>query len=290
MRNIKIKDDKTTIEFLDEVISSKRNRNTNDIFDSYRDRIKVLRPYFTVPFDQFELYHTNNNLENITSIKNTFNLNQIADIKDLYNPKNSKILNFKKKLKIDDDFYADTNCQYCTISSGNTLDHILLQNDFPEFVVNHKNLLPICGECNSTKNRFFLNDEGERIFLNLYTDILPQQQYLFVNINFNNNIVSVDFSLNNKNMIDINLYNLIHRHFTALNLLKRFKEQSVLIIKEFQNSITPLLEVIDDQQIVQITTNKINSNKKLLGNNHYKNILEQALIQHSNFFTWIRSL
>src|SRR5690606_726271 len=113
------------------------------------------------------------------------------------------------------DFFADTNCQYCTISSGNTLDHILPQNDFPEFVVNHMNLLPICGDCNSTKNRFFLNDDGERIFLNLYTDILPQQQYLFVNIDFNNDIVSVDFYLNNRNIIDISLYNLIYRHFTA---------------------------------------------------------------------------
>lgn len=290
MRNIKIKDDKTTIEFLDEVISSKRNRNTNDIFDNYRDRINTLRPNFTNPFNQFELNHANNNLENITSIKNTFSPNQIADIQELYNPKNSKILNFKKKLKIDDDYYADTNCQYCTISSGNTLDHILPQNDFPEFVVNHMNLLPICGECNSTKNKYFLNEEGQRIFLNLYTDILPQQQYLFVNIDFNNDIVNVDFNLNNRNMIDISMYNLINRHFKALKLLKRFKEQSVIIIKEFQNSINLLLGVIDDFQIVQITTSKINSNKKLLGNNHYKNILEQALIQHPNFFTWIRSL
>lgn len=290
MRNILVKDDKTTIEFLDEVISSKNNRTTNGVLNNYRDRINILRPIFTAPFNQFDLGHDSNTLESLISIKDTLSESQIADIIELYKPNLSKIVEFKKTLKIDEKIFADTTCQYCTINSGNTIDHILPQSCFPEFVVNHKNLLPICGQCNTTKNRFFINDNDEKIFLNLYTDILPNEQYLFVDLDFTNNLVMVDFYLDNRNTIDINLYNLIDRHFTALDLLSKFKEQSVSIIIEFQNSIIPLLEILQEDEIIRAIKQKINSNKSSLGSNHYKNILEQQLIEHADFFDWLRQI
>lgn len=290
MRNILVKDDKTTIEFLDEIINSKKNRTINGELNDYRGRINILRPILTDPFDQFNLNHDSNTLENLVSIKDNLDEGQIVDLIQLYTPSLKKIVDFKKALQIDENIFADTTCQYCTISSGNTIDHILPQSCFPEFVVNHKNLLPICGRCNTTKNKFFINDNGEKIFLNLYTDILPNEQYLFVDLQFTDNLVTVNFYLNNINNIEVNLYDLINRHFTALDLLSKFKEQSVLIIKEFQNSITPLLNILQDDVIIQVIKQKIDLNKPLLGSNHYKNILEQKLIEHPDFFDWLRQI
>lgn len=69
-------------------------------------------------------------------------------------------------------------CQYCTLNSVNTLDHIIPKENYPEYAVHPKNLFPACSQCNSKKSNKWLDNNNNFEFINLYSHDLPNLQYL----------------------------------------------------------------------------------------------------------------
>jgi len=266
-----------THTFLDDIIASKRNSQRDP---DYKERVSLLIPNIKLLYNNYNIiHHTNNHISLITHGYLNIDKN---DLLKLYSSKNKKLVVFKNRATTTLDNRASNVCQYCTINSVNTLDHIVPKNEFPEFSVNPKNLLPACSECNSYKldNWRFNN---QRLFLNLYTDILPQEQYLFADITVNSPDIVVRFRLSNMNGIDINLYSLIESHFTKLYLLNRFNLKSNDIISELINSINASKLKLNKFDTVELIQAKINADKILFGNNYFKSILEETLINNNAF-------
>lgn len=266
-----------THDFLDDVVNSKRNTQDDP---TYKQRLAILTPNVKLCFNSFDIAHNTNN--HISLIPHGYITPNKDDLLKLYNPKAKKLVTFKNTATTVLDNRVSPVCQYCTINSANTLDHIVPKSEFSEFAVNPKNLLPACSECNGYKLNRFKNN-NDRLFLNLYTDVLPTIQYLFVDIQITNGVVEADYRLSNINNINVQLFSIIDSHYDELHLFRRFKSKTNTIISEMTNALTSAVGVISRDAFIQITLDKINKDKLIHGNNHYKLILEEGLINNINY-------
>jgi hypothetical protein len=266
-----------THDFLDDIISSKNYSHKDP---TYKQRVNVLSPNVKLCYNTYDVVHNGNN--HVALVPHGYINGDKEDLIKLYNPKAKKLVKFKNDATTILDNRASTVCQYCTINSANTLDHIVPKSNFAEFAVNPKNLLPACSECNGYKlDRFVFNNS--RLFLNLYTDILPPEQYLFVDVKNINGDIEADYRLSDVNINNAPLFALIESHYDRLYLFRRFKIKTNTIISEFVNSITSAVGVISREAFIQITLDKINKDKAIHGNNHYGLILQESLVSNVNF-------
>ncbi|WP_313578227.1 HNH endonuclease [Chishuiella sp.] len=263
--------------FLDDIIKTKRYSKKDP---NYRIRLNVLIPNVKLYYnDYINAHNINNHLSLSPSISDNQNKN---DLLKLYSSKDKKLIEFKYSRTTVYDNRIKKICQYCTINSCNTLDHIVPKEEYSEFAVNPLNLLPACSECNSYKGKYWKKG-GNRLFLNLYTDILPDEQYLFVDLIFNTNQIEIKFKLENINGINSTLFNLICSHYSKLNLLNRFNTNSNEIISELIYQIKSFKNKLSILDIKESILDQIKSNKKEFGYNYYKSILEETLINSDEF-------
>lgn len=271
MRNLNVFNGSTP-DFLDEVIATKRNSSLDPDF---KNRVNLLTPNVKVLYGNFDITHNSNNHVSLTP--NGYANQEKADLLKLYTSGNSSLVKLKNNITTVLDNRAMNTCQYCTIAPVGSLDHIVPKDEFPEFSVNPKNLLPACTTCNSHKNENW-KVNNKTIFLNLYTDILPSEQYLFVDLIVSENNVQPTFQLRNINNIDLDFYELLENHYSRLQLPQRFKRESHKVISELTNLISAGSHLLNENQIKELVLAKIGEDKVVFGNNYYKSILEEVLI------------
>jgi len=276
MRNLNSFSGNTT-DFLDEVIASKKHSSKDP---SYKQRIGVLVPDIKVLYGNFDKAHNSNNHVSLLP-KGYVNQNK-ADLLKLYTSKNSRLVKLKNSVTTVLDNRAMNTCQYCTIAPIGSLDHIVPKDEFPEFSVNPKNLLPACTTCNSHKNQNW-KENNSTLFLNLYTDTLPNEQYLFVDLVVSPNYIEPTFELRNVNNINADFFQLLKSHYSRLHLPERFKKESHKVISELTNLISASKNLLSKDQIIELVQNKIDEDKKTFGSNNFKSMLEEALISNKNY-------
>ncbi len=266
------------IEVHRKIVSNKSKKN-KDLFD----RLDLLTPVIEKQYVEFENKFKNNDLENITPA--VFNSENKNDLYSLYNFKLSLIKDVKKNITAYDGHTIVNTCQNCTINEVHTLDHYLPKNDFSEFVVNPKNLFPCCSYCNSLKGDSWLRD-GKRIFLNLYLDILPQLQYLFVEVTKDGQSFNIKFFLKNIG-VSKPLFRIIETHYKKLNLLERFRENANDVISELRNTMESR-EGLQINDIRSLVLNKEAKNKISFGHNYWRSILRIELVNNKDFINCIK--
>lgn len=276
MRNLNVYIGNTS-DFLDEVIASKRNSSKDP---HYKQRVSLLVPDVKTLYGNYETAHNTNN--HVSLVPNGYVNQEKADLLKLYSSGNSRLVKLKNNITTVLDNRAMNTCQYCTLAPVGSLDHIVPKDEFSEFSVNPKNLLPACTTCNSHKSENW-KENNKTIFLNLYTDILPSDQYLFVDLVISANNVQPTFELRNVNNINSDFFELLENHYSRLHLPQRFKNESNKIISELTNLISAGSHLLDENQIKQLVLTKINEDKVVFGNNYYKSILEEALINNQTY-------
>ncbi len=232
---------------------------------------------------QFNLYdenYNNKSLEKIVPLK--FSNTEKGDILGLYSYKSKAIQDLKIKLTTTENNRIINTCQSCTIGEVNSLDHILPKEMFAEFAVNPRNLLPCCTKCNSYKLNSWL-EGGERIFLNLFLDELPNEQYLFVNTLVEPHNIQADFVVGNKSGIVPELYRIIESHYRRLYLCKRFSENISEVVTALDNSIIPYVDKLGQNDIIAATKEKISKDRVAFGSNYWKSLLELSLIENEDY-------
>lgn len=234
---------------------------------------------------QFELYNSafnSNNLEEIEPLDTT--PENKTYLTNLYTSRGQKIRQIKSHLLTAEENRRNNTCQYCTLNAASTLDHILPKNEFSEFSVNFLNLFPSCYECNNIKGTTWLK-ETRRQFLNLYTDILPQVQYLFVEVDIVDGVPLLIFSLRNEGRIDSLEFDLISRHYGNLHLFERFTLASNNVITNLANSIKALPQSMSDDDVVTFVKDSVENDKEHFGPNFWKSIVETTLVDNGVFMT-----
>ncbi|MFK7780147.1 MAG: hypothetical protein QM490_03280 [Candidatus Gracilibacteria bacterium] len=274
MKNLRAYSD-STFDFHKSVISKKSTTKDDPDFkiraSSYNNDIETCLENYDEKFNV-------NKLEEL--IEYGYSGNEKDTLHKLYRYKASVFQKLKVKITTRDGNIIDNICQNCTISEVNSFDHVLPKEDFSEYVVNPKNLFPSCTKCNSYKSTVWVKN-GKRAFLNLYKDILPEVQYLFVDVQIDANDLNLTYSVSNINCINIDLYNLIYNHYDKLHLCQRFKENSDLVVSELENEIYGYKAVLSIDIIKQVIVGNCSTDKEIYGHNYWKSILKLALLNNS---------
>lgn len=264
-------------DFHTKVLDSK-NKTTKD--PTYKDRIKRMDDVIDGQFTVYDKNFTQNTLENIDCYG--LSEDEKNDLLKLYSYKNSVIGSLKVKITTTDANRIINTCPNCTISEINSFDHYLPKNEFPEFVVNPKNLFPSCTNCNGYKNDVWRKD-GKKQFLNLYLDPLPIEQYLFVSLSVEDNFITTNFYLRNNGKIPNDIYEILVSHYTKLHLLERFNLNINEVVTSLESTIMSFLGKLPFEEIKRSIIDKSNRDKIVFGNNFWKSILEIELINNAEF-------
>lgn len=203
------------------------------------------------------------------------------DLRSLYNYRNKRIEELRIALtKHPKSGRLLNTCQNCTINEVDTMDHIVPKEEFPEFAVHPKNLFPCCSSCNRTKSKTWRLPEGERVFLNLYLDPLPKEQYLFVD--FDSDWLPT-FSLRKPDEVSVESFRIIQSHYERLNLCKRFQDRSHETISKLEAEIKAVVKRLSPEIFQDMIHDKCSDQKRILGFNHWQLVLEEALADNKEF-------
>ncbi len=244
-----------------------------------KTRLLALNPSIEIEFQEFLAKFSANQLSSLLP-NHALSLSK-ADLLTLYSYQSSVIVSFRANIRRLQVKTIISTCQNCSIDTANTLDHILPQAKYPEFVVNPKNLFPCCSTCNSYK----LASTGAQKFLNLYLDVLPKEQYLFVNVSLDNTgDLDFEYFLQNVNgKIDAALFSTIENHYTQLRLFTRFKVKSIEYISELETKVNGFLKHLPIEVIIANLIDVAETDKKAYGDNHWRCILEISLLKSPLF-------
>ena len=267
-------------DFHKEVVSSKRD-------DLLRDRLLSLETYIEESYNAYNEKFTNNQLVTLKPI--ALQPDEQKALKGLYR--------FKAKSFKDLFFYLTTTksnkrdmlCPNCTLTDCSQLDHYIPKTEFPEFSANPRNLMQCCSICNQKKLDRWLNGK-QAIFLNLYLDDLPQEQYLFVDISIKNGVPIIKFYLKNQTNIDPILFSRIESHYRELDLCKRFVERADSVISEILRDYKAAMQFsITDVVFIKILMSRAKQEQKDFGFNYWKAILTLECCKSQEFLGFLNN-
>ncbi len=240
-------------------------------------------------YDDYKALTDPNQLEKLSP--NSFTNEQEDALRQCYAVKTKELIALKSKIKENQVGSLGAKCQYCGISAPDSFDHYLPKSVFPEYSVCFYNLIPCCPKCNLDKLDDWIDTKsGNRLIINFYFDLLPLEQYLFVELNYDatNHLFSAFFVLDNRFGVDQNLFEIILKHYEKLSLIKRFEPEVRAIFEEVVMGYETHLKdgrAPEDYrtQIAQIAR----MTKKTYGVNNHKALLYEALAVNDSLFEFL---
>lgn len=267
-----------------------------DSFDFYKKVIKNKRDKdikaFLLPYEKeieklYKTYDDNFDNDSLVFLKSRgFSKDVCENLKELYKYSAKAFVNLRTELTTTENG-REVHCQYCTLNITNTFDHFVPQQEFAEFTIHPRNLHCCCSECNSKKSSFW-RDSNKTLFLNLYKDILPADQYLFATITVDKETVTAEFKLENKTSINAELFKLIDTHYKKMDLFKRFIEVSDNVISIFLSDLKAFDEPVLSANSLKIVKRQIESERKAMGHNYWQSILKLSLLDSTDFMNLLK--
>ena len=119
-------------------------------------------------------------------------------------------------------------CPFCGISESSTLDHYLPKEQYPEFSVFPKNLVPSCAVCN-TRKRDRILDEGTnvRMFLHPCYDVIPDMAFLAVRARMEADALIMSYRLTRPAGMALQTFQHLRSHFNELDLADRYRRMGL---------------------------------------------------------------
>ncbi|MDA3307851.1 MULTISPECIES: HNH endonuclease [Stenotrophomonas] len=119
-------------------------------------------------------------------------------------------------------------CPFCGISESSTLDHYLPKEQYPEFSVFPKNLVPSCAVCN-TRKRDRILDEGTRVrmFLHPCYDVIPNMEFLTVRARMEADALILSYRLTRPVGMAFRTFRHLRAHFNELDLADRYRRMGL---------------------------------------------------------------
>jgi len=258
-------------------VVSKKNKRKDD--PDYKERLSQLDPEIKKQFEKYAELIAKNSLESIDP--SSLNHQEKQDLLLLYRFGSKPLQELLINLTTLEGRKFNT-CQMCTIEPVGSFDHILPKKKFPEFSVNPINLLPSCKTCNGKKSDRWL-ENNERIFFNLYYDLLPDAQFLKVNFN---SYPIPEFSID-KLTLPSDFYRLAQSHYKELNLFQRFRENSSEVIDSIFSNAKSLVPKIGFEEYKNTVIESSDEMRIIYGLNHWKYLLKVAIVSHKEFMNYL---
>lgn len=119
-------------------------------------------------------------------------------------------------------------CPFCGISESSTLDHYLPKEQYPEFSVFPKNLVPCCAVCNTRKQGRILDvGTNVRMFLHPCYDVIPDVEFLRVRTRMEADALVLSYRLTRPAGMELPTFQHLQSHFNELNLADRYRRMGL---------------------------------------------------------------
>lgn len=201
------------------------------------------------------------------------------DLYDMYGFETAIVREVRRGLKKVNPVTVVGICQHCGIVPYDTMDHVLPHKQYAEYSVHAQNLIPCCTDCNRRKN--------EREILNLYKDILPQEEYLFMDVKADGDTIDVSFRLDNSSRkVETEMFNKITNHYTKLEILSRLKTVALTKITAFVLSIQTLYESQGKDAVVSSVMDGLDVMRKAYGYNYWEVAFQKGLVNSPVFWDY----
>lgn len=232
-------------KIITDAVKNKRNKEYKAILESKKD-------YIIQRYSDYE------------SSKYKLEILPASSFKDSEKPAlhTSFTTSFKKKMKEENlkKVYEELRkvCPYCGERSIDDLDHIVPKQLFTEFTLYPRNLLPSCGKCNDMKLSKFLDSAGKRQVINFYYDDIDTYEFLLIKLCYNiydiENSIRAEYSLDLKNIVDLNLRKIVENHFKLLNLIDRYNEAAIIELQDLVATLQNQPNRKQEQLIISLHT------------------------------------
>lgn len=176
-------------------------------------------------------------------------------------------------------------CPFCGISESSTLDHYLPKEQYPEFSVFPKNLVPSCAVCN-TRKRDRVLDEGTnvRMFLHPCYDVIPDVAFLTVRARMEADALVLSYRLTRPAGMSHQTFQHLRSHFTELNLADRYRRMGLEHLGELYPALRRAFGPSEDaERVAQMLIERAEDFEEVSGPNYWLAKLYRALAENENF-------
>ena len=263
-----------------DIVSSKTN-TIKGCVNATKNNLLRIEPQVVSRYIDFEQAITQKTLFNFSE-QTSFSI-YTEDLLSCYKNKTKKVKEIFKLIKDTQPKRFLSLCPYCGLTIPKTHDHYLPESRFPELAVHALNLVPCCGACNETKNKYWRND-NHRIFLHFYSDIIPQTQYIKATLySIDTSAVGASFAMQRPDNVADYIWEILEAHYEQLKLIEQYNENvndeiscvHNSCVAHLRNGGTSLSGFINDLLIPE---------EHLFGTNHWRVVLMKKLA-NSNVFS-----
>lgn len=173
-------------------------------------------------------------------------------------------------------------CPYCMLDRPKTLDHYIPKDEFPEYAMFVKNLIPCCFDCNNKKDKLWRNGIL-RQFIHYYNDDILTQQFLYSELVFNGpgSIPHIRHFLRKPTRMAILDYQIANSHFENLGLLAAYDDRmNNRLSTEIQTILRYVTAGLSDQVITDILRDQFLLMSSTHGVNYFEAVIYQTLANH----------
>lgn len=201
------------------------------------------------------------------------------DLFDMYSFEAAIVKKVKKWLQEHNSVTVYGVCQHCGIVPFDTMDHILPHQRYAEYSVHARNLIPCCTDCNRRKN--------EREILNLYVDVLPGVEYLFMDVKANGDTIDLSFRLDNsQGFVQPDLFRRIAAHYAKLELFDRMKTIATTKISGFLTQIKRTYVKYGKQEVIDEINEDVEDLRQAYGYNYWEVAFQKGLVNSLVFWDY----
>jgi hypothetical protein len=183
---------------------------------------------------------------------------------------------------------GNSTCPYCNFGEQWEHDHYLPKSLFPEFTLYPNNLVPICKGCNG-KKRALYHLAGARLFTYVFSELDGVVGLLNVEIAYAPKL-GVSYSLVNPGTLAPATFEVLERHFRALDLGRRYTKQTsttlALLLRTFR---TPVSLGLGPRQLRHRLKQMAVDRAAQCPANHWEVALLQRLAASSDFTNYVFS-
>jgi len=169
-------------------------------------------------------------------------------------------------------------CPYCGFGQIDELDHLLQRGHYKLFSIFSLNLVPCCGQCNRGKRKNPPQDPAEEQ-LHVYLEDLSEFEFLQAEAQIEpaTGALLVEYSINQCDGMDDELYLRLKNHLVEFNLHQRYKAQVNIYLGEQEFALSSTFEAGGADGLRTFLAGTANQLTKRFGSNDWRAALMKGL-------------
>jgi hypothetical protein len=173
-------------------------------------------------------------------------------------------------------------CPVCGIDPAEELDHFLPRSVFKPLAIFTHNLVPLCHSCNNAKLAGF-GAQADSGFLHPYYDLLPDVDFLRVDIAIKNGGLSIAFAINLDAALPLGFAGRLDAQMQSLSLNSRYEQEVNTYLSG--HAITLHLQFLSrgSDGVREFLQLQARYEISKFYRNHWRPVLLQALAAHAPF-------